>query len=163
MMDLPTLNACLNGTSALLLATGYWFIRRGRRAAHRACMLTALGVSTAFLISYLIYHYRVGSVPFQGQGWVRPVYFTILLTHTVLAVVIVPLVLMTAGRAMRGSFERHARLARWTLPMWMYVSITGVIIYWMLYGLAPTSQSQPLNLNSSSHITKQSTRSDQNE
>lgn len=98
-------------------------------------MLSAFTTSTLFLISYLAYHFQVGSVPFRGQGWIRVVYFTVLISHTVLAVVIVPLVLVTLTRALRGSFDRHKRVARWTLPLWLYVSITGVIVYWMLYRL----------------------------
>lgn len=100
-------------------------------------MSLAVAASTAFLVSYLYYHAQVGSVPFQGQGWVRPVYFTILLTHTVLAVTIVPLVLITLTRALREQFDRHRRIARWTFPLWLYVSVTGVVIYWMLYHLYP--------------------------
>ena len=98
-------------------------------------MLSAFTVSVLFLISYLIYHYQVGSIPFKGQGWIRTVYFTVLISHTVLAVTIVPLVLITLRRALTGSFERHKHIARWTLPLWLYVSITGVMVYWMLYGL----------------------------
>jgi uncharacterized membrane protein YozB (DUF420 family) len=126
-------NASLNATSAVLLATGYVFIRRGRVLAHKVCMVLAAGVSVAFLVSYVLYHLRVGSVPFTGQGWIRPVYFTILGTHTVLAAVIVPLVAVTLTRALRGQFERHRSIARWTLPMWFYVSVTGVVIYVLLY------------------------------
>jgi uncharacterized membrane protein YozB (DUF420 family) len=133
--DLPALNACLNATSAALLATGYVLIRRGRRDAHKRVMIAALVTSALFLTSYLVYHAQVGSVRFRGQGPVRTVYFTILLTHTVLAVVIVPLVAMTLVPALRGRFDRHRRLARITLPLWAYVSVTGVVIYWMLYRL----------------------------
>jgi uncharacterized membrane protein YozB (DUF420 family) len=131
--SLPGLNAVLNSASALLLLSGYVFIRRGRVAAHRRCMLAALGTSVLFLISYLVYHYHVGSVAFTGQGWIRRVYFTILISHTSLAVAIVPLVLITVSRALRSRFDRHKRIARWTLPLWFYVSVTGVIVYWMLY------------------------------
>jgi uncharacterized membrane protein YozB (DUF420 family) len=131
--SLPGLNAVLNSASALLLLSGYVFIRRGRVAAHRRCMLAALGTSALFLISYLVYHYHVGSVAFTGQGWIRRVYFTILISHTSLAVAIVPLVLITVSRALRSRFDRHKRIARWTLPLWFYVSVTGVIVYWMLY------------------------------
>ncbi len=131
--DLPALNACLNATAACLLAAGYACIRQRRVTAHRNCMVAAVLVSTVFLASYLAYHAKVGHVVFQGQGWVRPVYFTILLSHTVLAVVIVPLILMTLTRALKGQLDRHKRLARWTLPLWGYVSVTGVIVYWMLY------------------------------
>ena len=133
--DLPALNACLNASSALLLATGYVLIRRGRRDAHKRVMLAALACSALFLTSYLVYHAQVGSVRFRGQGPIRTVYFTILLTHTVLAVAIVPLVGMTLVPALRGRFDRHRRLARITLPLWAYVSVTGVVIYWMLYRL----------------------------
>jgi uncharacterized membrane protein YozB (DUF420 family) len=134
--DLPALNACLNATSAVLLATGYVLIRRGRRQAHKRVMLAALVSSALFLTSYLVYHAHVGSVRFRGEGPVRTVYFTILLTHTVLAVVIVPLVAMTLVPALRGRFDKHRRLARITLPLWAYVSVTGVVIYWMLYRMA---------------------------
>jgi len=131
--DLPALNACLNAISALLLAGGYFFIRRGDMARHRLLMTTAFATSCLFLTSYLIYHYNVGSVPFEKQGWIRPLYFTILITHVILAATIVPLVLVTLYRAWRKNFDRHRRLARWTFPIWMYVSVTGVVIYWMLY------------------------------
>ena len=134
LADLPALNAVLNGTSAVLLAVGYVLIRQRRIAAHRACMLLALVTSAAFLASYLTYHYHVGSVAYRGAGWTRPVYFTILITHTVLAVTVVPLALVTVGRALRGRFDRHVRIARLTLPIWFYVSVTGVVIYLMLYG-----------------------------
>jgi putative membrane protein len=134
---LPALNAFLNGTSAVLLTAGYAFIRRRNVAAHRACMVTALGVSTLFLVSYLVYHARVGSVPFTGQGWARPAYFALLLSHIVLAAIIVPLALVTLYRAWSERFDRHRRIARWTLPIWLYVSITGVLVYWMLYHLYP--------------------------
>jgi len=133
--DLPALNAFLNASSALLLATGYVLIRRGRRDAHKRVMLAALASSALFLTSYLVYHAQVGSVRFRGQGAVRTMYFTILLTHTVLAVAIVPLVATTLVPALRGRFDRHRRLARITLPLWAYVSVTGVVIYWMLYRL----------------------------
>ncbi len=134
LSSLPALNAALNSASALLLAAGWLFIRSGNVAAHRRCMLAALATSTLFLTSYLIYHYHVGSVPFTGQGWTRRLYFTILISHTSLAVTIVPLVLITLYRALRNRFERHKRIARWTLPLWLYVSVTGVIVYGMLYG-----------------------------
>jgi uncharacterized membrane protein YozB (DUF420 family) len=130
---LPGLNATLNGISAVLLTTGYVFIRRGDREAHRRCMLGALAVSAAFLVSYVIYHLNAGSRPFAGQGPVRLVYFAILLTHVVLAAAIVPLALVTATRGLRGQLDRHTRIARWTLPIWLYVSVTGVVIYLMLY------------------------------
>ncbi|HYB71925.1 MAG TPA: DUF420 domain-containing protein [Candidatus Sulfotelmatobacter sp.] len=132
---LPALNAALNGTSACLLVAGFLCIRRKRVTAHKACMLSAVVTSTLFLISYLTYHYHVGSVPFRGQGWSRPVYFSVLSSHTVLAAATLPLVLVTLTRALRGRFQRHARIARWTLPVWLYVSVTGVLVYWMLYHL----------------------------
>jgi uncharacterized membrane protein YozB (DUF420 family) len=133
--SLPALNAALNSACALLLMGGYLCIRADRVLAHKLCMLSAFAVSTLFLISYLVYHFHVGSVPFQGRGWIRAVYFAVLISHTVLATAIVPLVLITLYRALRGSFDRHKRIARWTLPLWLYVSITGVLVYWMLYRL----------------------------
>lgn len=134
---LPHVNAILNSTSAILLIAGYRFIRKGRINAHRNCQLTAFTTSTLFLISYLTYHYYHGATRFLGQGIVRPVYFGILVTHTILAVVIVPMILLTLYRAVRLDFIRHKRIARWTLPLWLYVSITGVIVYLMLYHLYP--------------------------
>ncbi len=135
---LPHVNACLNGASALLLVSGYSFIRSRNVAAHRACQLAALGVSILFLASYLTYHYHHGATTFKGQGLVRPIYFTILTSHTILAVVIVPLVTWTFYRAFRQDFQRHRRIARITLPLWLYVSITGVIVYLMLYQIYPS-------------------------
>ena len=135
-MHLPTVNAALNTLSAALLVVGFFYIRSKNRRAHKACMLAALGCSTLFLISYLVYHYQVGSVPFKGQGWIRPVYFTILLTHTILAAAVVPLALITLIRGLRERFDAHRRIARWTFPVWLYVSVTGVVVYWMLYWLA---------------------------
>jgi uncharacterized membrane protein YozB (DUF420 family) len=129
----PKINASLNACSALLLVTGRALIARGNRAAHRAVMLAALGTSTLFLISYLYYHAHVGSVHFRGTGWSRPVYFTILISHTILAAVIVPMVIITLKRALAGRFDRHRTIARWTFPLWLYVSLTGVLVYWMLY------------------------------
>jgi uncharacterized membrane protein YozB (DUF420 family) len=131
--DLPTLNAALNGLSAVLLVAGYVFIRRGDRATHQRCMIGALSVSALFLVSYVIYHLNAGSRPFPGQGPIRLVYFTILVTHVVLAAAILPLALMTATRGLRAQFARHVAIARWTLPLWLYVSVTGVVIYLMLY------------------------------
>lgn len=133
LADLPALNACLNATSAALLLLGYAQIRRKNITAHRVCMSAAFLTSTLFLISYLYYHYHHGSTKFQGQGAIRLVYFAILLTHTVLAAVIVPLILLTLTRALKGEFARHKPLARWTLPLWLYVSVTGVLVYLMLY------------------------------
>ena len=137
LADLPALNAVLNATSAILLSAGYRFIRRRQITAHKRCMLTACATSALFLMSYLTYHYYVGSMPFHGQGWVRPLYFTILISHTTLAATIVPLAIVTLFRAWKADFRKHARLARWTWPIWMYVSVTGVIIYVMLYQLFP--------------------------
>jgi len=129
----PVINATLNGTSAILLLIGHSLIKRGRMAAHRAVMLTAVATSALFLSSYLYYHYHVGSVHFRGPGWSRPIYFSILISHTILAAVIVPLIIITLIRALRERFDRHAAIARWTYPLWIYVSVTGVIVYFMLY------------------------------
>lgn len=136
---LPHVNAVFNTTSALLLLAGFRFIRRGRIQAHRNCQVSAVVTSTLFLISYLTYHYYHGATRFAGQGLVRPLYFAILLTHTILAVAIVPLILVTLYRAARKDFIRHRRIARWTLPLWLYVSVTGVIVYLMLYHLYPST------------------------
>ena len=133
LADLPALNATLNATSAIFLSIGYVLIRRGRVTSHKRCMLTALLASTLFLISYVIYHANTGSRPFPGTGPVRYVYFAILFTHVLLAVTILPLALVTATRGLRAQYERHVRIARWTLPIWLYVSVTGVVIYLMLY------------------------------
>jgi uncharacterized membrane protein YozB (DUF420 family) len=133
--DLPTLNAILNSISATFLAAGYVFIRQKNIGAHRSCMLSAFVTSTLFLISYLVYHYHHGTTAFQGRGIARAVYFTVLSTHTVLAAAIVPLILVTFNRALRERFDRHRRIARWTLPLWFYVSVTGVVVYLMLYRL----------------------------
>ena len=133
--DLPALNAVLNGTAAALLVSGYLFIRRGHVQPHRRCMLAALATSALFLVSYVVYHVNTGSRPFPGQGAVRVVYFAILITHVVLAAAILPLALITATRGLRAQYDRHVRIARWTLPIWIYVSVTGVIIYLMLYQL----------------------------
>ncbi|MFQ5946620.1 MAG: DUF420 domain-containing protein [Anaerolineae bacterium] len=132
---LPVVNAFLNGTTAALLTTGYFFIRQRKVTAHKTCMLTAFGVSILFLVSYVTYHYQAGSKPFEGQGWIRGIYFAVLISHLVLAALIVPFALTTIYRAWRGQFARHMRIARWTLPLWLYVSVTGVIVYWMLYHL----------------------------
>ncbi len=130
---LPHVNACLNATSAILLAAGYICIRRGKVTAHKTCMLAAFVASSAFLACYLIYHFQVGHVRFSGEGVVRLVYVPILATHVVLAVFVVPLALWTLYHAARNQFDRHRRIARWTLPIWLYVSVTGVVVYWMLY------------------------------
>jgi uncharacterized membrane protein YozB (DUF420 family) len=133
LSDLPALNATLNASAAILLLIGYRFIRRGEILRHRATMLSACAVSTAFLTSYVIYHANVGSKPFPGQGPIRTVYFAILLTHVVLAATVLPLALVTVIRGLRGRFDRHRAIARWTFPIWLYVSVTGVIVYLMLY------------------------------
>jgi uncharacterized membrane protein YozB (DUF420 family) len=130
---IPPLLAALNTTAAGLVGTGYYFIRRRNRGAHRLCMVSALAVSTVFMVFYLYYHAQVGNIPFAGVGNVRPVYFTILASHVTLAAVLFPLVLITAGLAIRNNTQRHRRFARWTLPIWLYVSITGVIVYVMAF------------------------------
>jgi putative membrane protein len=137
MMDwyhsLAPLNAALNGCATILLIAGFIFIKNKRVKAHRACMISAMAVSTIFLASYLTYHYHVGNVRFGGEGWIRPVYFAILIPHVILAGLIVPLAIATIAFALRGNFQRHRRIARITWPLWMYVSVTGVVIYFMLY------------------------------
>jgi uncharacterized membrane protein YozB (DUF420 family) len=133
--DLPALNASLNGISAIFLLSGYLLIRNGKVDLHKKCMLGALAASALFLTSYVIYHANTGSRPFEGQGGIRVVYFAILVTHVVLAAAILPLALVTAARGLRAQFGRHVRIARWTLPIWLYVSVTGVVIYLMLYRL----------------------------
>ena len=132
---LPAVNALLNGTSALLLTVGYWCIRRKKVIAHKTCMATAFVVSSLFLVSYLVHHYQVGSVPFAGDGWLRGVYFSLLIPHVVLAALLVPLALTTIHRGLTSRFDKHVRIARWTLPIWLYVSVSGVAVYWMLYWL----------------------------
>ena len=132
----PALIASLNATTAVLLVTGYGCIRARRMAWHRACMLAAFTTSIVFLGCYLWYHAHIGSKHFPGQGWVRLVYFTILLTHTVLAAAVPPLALVTLRRGLKNRHPAHERLARWTLPIWLYVSVTGVVVYWMLYRMA---------------------------
>ncbi len=133
MFSHAALNASLNGVSAVLLAGGYAAIRSGKIAVHKAFMISAFAVSSVFLVSYLVYHYRVGHVAFHGQGWIRPVYFVLLTTHTILAVVIVPMILVTLRRAWLEKFDRHRAIARWTLPLWFYVSVTGVVVYLLVY------------------------------
>jgi putative membrane protein len=135
LAELPRLNAFLNGASAILLLTGYTFIRAGRVLQHKICMLSAFACSACFLASYVYFHYHAGLFRFSGQGTIRPVYFTILISHTILAIVIVPLVLITLTFALRSRFLRHRAIARWTLPLWLYVSITGVIVYYLLFVL----------------------------
>jgi uncharacterized membrane protein YozB (DUF420 family) len=133
LSQLPTVNAALNSVSAVFLFVGFLFIKSRNRSAHRLCMLAACASSTLFLISYLVYHYQVGSVPFKGAGTIRVVYFAILISHTILAATVVPLALITLSRALRERFDAHRRIARWTFPIWLYVSVTGVIVYAMLY------------------------------
>ena len=133
MFPHAALNATLNAVSAILLTCGFAAIRAGKREAHKRFMISAFVVSCAFLVSYLVYHYRVGHVAFQGQGWIRPVYFALLISHTILAAVIVPLILITLRRAWLERFDKHKVIAKWTLPLWFYVCITGVIVYVMLY------------------------------
>ena len=136
MLSHAALNATLNGTSAVLLAAGYTAIRAGKVQTHKKLMISALIASCSFLVSYVVYHIRIHQViHFQGQGWIRPIYFTILITHTILAVVIVPLIIITLRRAWLAHFDKHRLIARWTLPLWFYVSITGVIVYFMVYQL----------------------------
>ena len=129
----PALNATLNGVSAVLITTGRVLVRRKNVRLHRACMIAAVAASSLFLTSYLYYHAHVGSVRFPGQGWVRPVYFTLLISHTLLAAAVVPLVLLALSAGLRGRFDRHRRIARWAYPIWLYVSVTGVFVYLMLY------------------------------
>ncbi|HEV2396321.1 MAG TPA: DUF420 domain-containing protein [Candidatus Sulfotelmatobacter sp.] len=135
----PALNATLNGTSAALLLTGRVLIAKGRMAAHRICMIAAVIASLAFLGCYLYFHAMVGNIRFLGQGWARPVYFGILISHTTLAAIIVPLAIITLSRGLRARYDKHRVIARWTWPLWMYVSITGVIVYFMLYQWFPHS------------------------
>jgi len=137
LSDFPALDATLNATSAVLLALGYLFIRKKRILAHKICMLSAFATSSIFLVCYLWYHAHHGVTRFLGQGAIRTVYFALLGSHTILAIVIVPLVLTTLYRAWRKRFDLHKRVARWTLPLWLYVSVTGVIVYWILYRLYP--------------------------
>jgi len=132
---LPHVNATLNGAAAVLLMAGFFFIRQRRITAHRACMVGALLLSILFLISYLTYHYQVGSVRFQGTGALRVFYLSVLASHSLLAAIVPILALVTVWRALKERFDRHARIARWTLPIWLYVSVTGVVVYWMLYHL----------------------------
>ena len=133
--DLPTVNATLNTISTVLLTIGFLMIRRRKIIAHRNCMIAAFVVSGLFLTSYLIYHYHAGSTPFEGSGWIRSIYFAVLIPHIILAATILPLALITLYFALRKRFTKHRRIARWTLPIWLYVSVTGIIVYWMLYHL----------------------------
>ena len=131
--DLPALNATLNAISSVLLVTGWLFIHRGERQKHKACMIAALVTSGLFLTSYVIYHAQVGSVPFRRTGWIRTVYFSVLIPHVILAAAVVPPILITVSRGLSAKYDQHRRIARWTLPFWLYVSVTGVIVYLMLY------------------------------
>jgi len=146
LLDLPAVNGSLNGLSAVFLTAGYVSIRRKNIKVHRTCMIAAFITSTLFLICYITYHYyrevvlHQGVTKFENPAWFRPIYLTILLTHTLLAVVIVPLVLMTLSRALRERFDKHRKIARWTWPLWMYVSVTGVLIYFLLYQIFPQHQ-----------------------
>ena len=135
---LPPLNACLNGTSAVLLVTGLALIKAGRREAHRRCMISALAVSSLFLVGYLTYHFQAGTTRYTGTGWMRTVYLSILLTHTILAVTVPPLAITTLVRALQQRFDRHRKIARITFPIWLYVSVTGVVVYLMLRSSYPT-------------------------
>ena len=135
--DLPAVNATLNAISAVLLVIGYGLIRQRKVAQHRLAMISAFAVSTLFLIGYVVYHWNVGSKPFTAQGPIRTVYFFILITHIVLAAFVPPMALITLIRGLRARYDKHAKLARWTLPIWLYVSVTGVLVYVMLYQLYP--------------------------
>ncbi len=134
---LPPVQASLNVTAATFMSVGYYFIRNGNRSAHKVCMISALAVSTLFFVLYLYYHSVVGNIPFAGQGMIRPIYFSILITHVILAAAIVPLVITTVSFAIRGKFEKHRKVARWTLPIWLYVSVTGVLIYLLAFQIYP--------------------------
>jgi len=131
--SLPAVNATLNALSGILLLIGYLLIRNGKIREHRACMISAFATSSLFLVRYLVYHAQVGSVPFTRQGFVRPVYFSILITHVVLAAVVLPLAIVTLSRGLKLRFRQHRAIARWTFPIWMYVSVTGVLVYMLLY------------------------------
>ncbi|HLG19117.1 MAG TPA: DUF420 domain-containing protein [Bdellovibrionota bacterium] len=135
--DLPALNAFLNTLTSIFLVTGFVSIRRKQITAHKVCMVSALVCSIVFLTSYLTYHYVAGATPFPGVGWIRPAYFGLLISHTILAAIVPPLAVVTAMRAFQGAFDRHRRIARWTLPIWLYVSVTGVLVYWLLYHVYP--------------------------
>jgi uncharacterized membrane protein YozB (DUF420 family) len=135
--DLPAVNASLNAISAVLLIAGFVLIKRKNRTAHRNCMLGALVASTLFLACYLYYHFHAGRTVFKDPAWFRPIYLALLLTHTTLAVAIVPMILVTVIRAAKQQFDRHKQIARWTWPLWMYVSVTGVLIYYLLYHRFP--------------------------
>ncbi len=134
---LPPIQALLNITAASFMSVGYYFIKRGNKSRHRACMVGALAVSTLFFLLYIYYHSKVGNIPFAGAGLIRPLYFSVLISHVVLAALIVPLVLVTVSFALRGRFQQHRRVARWTLPIWLYVSVTGVLIYLLAFHIFP--------------------------
>ncbi len=136
--DLPAVNAVLNSLSAALLVVAYRFIRKKKIEAHKKTMIAVFAVSSLFLISYIVYHYNHGSQPFQGQGWIRVTYFSILFTHTILAMVNLPMAIITLRRGLKGSYDLHKKIAKWTFPIWLYVSVTGVVIYLLLYQLTPT-------------------------
>ena len=131
--DLPAVNATLNATSGVLLLIGYLLIRSGRRQQHRAVMLAAFTASSLFLVSYVVYHAQVGSVRFTREGFVRPLYYAILITHVTLAATVLPLAIVTLTRGLNGRFREHRRIAKWTFPIWLYVSVTGVLVYVLLY------------------------------
>jgi uncharacterized membrane protein YozB (DUF420 family) len=133
LSDLATVNAGLNAMAAVLIGAGFYFVKRKNLHAHKVCMVAAMAVSAVFLTSYLVYHYNVGSVRFTKQGWIRAVYFPLLLTHTILAAIVLPMVLRSAYLALKGRFVQHRRIAKWTFPVWMYVSVTGVVVYLLLY------------------------------
>lgn len=138
--DLPALNASLNTLSTIFIAVGWWMITHERKRAHIVCMVSALVTSAAFLGSYLVYHYYVGSIPFTERGWPRLVYFPILISHVILAMAILPMVIMTVVPAVRGRFDKHRRIGKWTMPVWLYVSVTGVLVYLMLYVWFPSTE-----------------------
>jgi putative membrane protein len=135
--DLPHVNAALNAVTIVFLGAGFYFIRSGQREKHRACMLAAIAVSAAFLVTYLIYHFNSGLARFGGEGWIRPVYFAVLIAHVLVAIVITVMIPVTAVRALTGRFDRHRRIARWTWPLWMYVAVSGVVVYVMAIHLYP--------------------------
>ncbi len=135
--DLPAVNAILNSISTVFIALGWWFILKDRKLQHIVCMSAALTTSAAFLTCYLIYHFTVGSVKFTAEGWIRPVYFFVLITHVILAIVNLPMIIMTVIPALRARFDKHRRMGRWTMPLWLYVSVTGVLVYLMLYQWYP--------------------------
>jgi len=137
VQDLPAVNATLNGLSALMLLSGFVFIKKGNRKAHQKCMIGAFSTSVVFLVCYLIYHFNAGHTSFKDPAWFRPLYLALLLTHVLLAVVIVPLILKALYHAAKGQFEKHRAVARWAWPLWMYVSVTGVVIYLLLYQIFP--------------------------